>query len=524
MQTEETRAGTASVGAGSARATAWGVRARSPKETACLVVPLILALVGALVLFVLAFPLTERLSLGPEFGVSIEASLDAQPLGDDDSLQNDDLASAAKVVQARMVAYGVSDAVVTPREGGLTARLHAIGDVQRLVDVTTRTGKFELVEVDRISDAEAIAKIRSTGAGTILTPGSYVALMTNADLASVTATNQESDDGSSSTHALNFVFAGEGRQAFAEVTSKLSRSGGLLAFVVDGVVVAVSSVSTVLLDGQVSVSGGFSETEAARLAAILTGGELPVSLTSAGSSQMPPSLGQAALPVAAVLFVLAIAAVLATLFRRFRAYVLVVAAGVAVWLLLVVGGLAQLCQRLPFYLDLPALCGLCVGMASYLLWAHAVLRALARLVDEGGEPSVASLEATRHTCDVSAVCFALSLLLALFALALAWPAPVVHGLVGLALSLLASLLVQLCVAVPLIRLASLTGGTGAWDLRARPSAGAIQETKSAVAKRAGKPSGSAGHKPPKQSGVTLIKAAKARKAKQEAQGGGQSDE
>jgi preprotein translocase subunit SecD len=76
-------------------------------------------------------------------------------------------------------------------------------------------------------------------------------------------------------------FTPAGRTAFAKSTARLARlvpPGNQLAMVLDGTIISAPSVQSAITGGQAQIAGDFKQADAESLAALLTGGALPIPL------------------------------------------------------------------------------------------------------------------------------------------------------------------------------------------------------------------------------------------------------
>lgn len=89
----------------------------------------------------------------------------------------------------------------------------------------------------------------------------------------------------------------EGRDKFAEVTTRLSIGQDILAIYMDEDIISMPSVRVPILDGKAEISGSFTIESATDLAQTINAGALPFALKATSSSTISPSLGQDSLKV-----------------------------------------------------------------------------------------------------------------------------------------------------------------------------------------------------------------------------------
>lgn len=295
----------------------------------------IAALLAALVLLVasvlLALPPAEVLGWGVDFAGGTSYSY---ALADGAA----DTAATAVAVRSRLSALGVRGARVSSGEG-VTVEVPAGQDAADAVAVATRPGRVELVRLDAISDADALARVQAGASGVVLAEGSYEAFLDNSSIASIDPVRLSA---SSDLYGIQIAFTSEGAEAFAEVTSELAPVGGQVAVVFDGTVVAAPGVSDPITDGVVTVSAGLSLTDAAGMQAAVRTGVLPAELGEGTAAPLAPAVSGTGLLRALVVAGVAALAALVALLATMRLLGLVAYAGLVSVAVLEVGGLAAL--------------------------------------------------------------------------------------------------------------------------------------------------------------------------------------
>lgn len=396
----------------------------------------IAALLAALVLLVasvlLALPPAEVLGWGVDFAGGTSYSY---ALADGAA----DTVATAAAVRSRLSALGVRGARVSSGEG-VTVEVPAGQDAADAVAVATRPGRVELVRLDAISDADALARVQAGASGVALAEGSYEAFLDNSSIASVDPVRLSA---SSDLYGIQIAFTSEGAEAFAEVTSELAPVGGQVAVVFDGVVVAAAGVSDPITDGVVTVSAGLSLTDAAGMQAAVRTGVLPAELGEGAVAPLAPAVsGTGLLRALVVAGVAALVALLATM----RLLGLVAYAGLVSVAVLEVGGLAALSRAGLFVPTGAAYVVAAIVVCATFLELLRVLWRVRSCVRGGTDPRDAgSVALRRHARELAviAVAFvagglALFLLVSEGGLAsnpagLAWPVAAVAGALTLLL-------------------------------------------------------------------------------------------
>lgn len=399
----------------------------------------IAALLAALVLLVasvlLALPPAEVLGWGVDFAGGTSYSY---ALADGAA----DSAATAAAVRSRLSALGVRGARVSSGEG-VTVEVPAGQDAADAVAVATRPGRVELVRLDAISDADALARVQAGASGVVLAEGTYEAFLDNSSIASIDPVRLSA---SSDLYGIQITFTSEGAEAFAEVTSELAPVGGQVAVVFDGTVVAAPGVSDPITDGVVTVSAGLSLTDAAGMQAAVRTGVLPAELGEGTAAPLAPAVSGTGLLRALVVAGVAALATLVALLATMRLLGLVAYAGLVSVAVLEVGGLAALSRAGLFVPTGAAYVVAAIVVCATFLELLRVLWRVRSCVRGGTDPRDAGRVALRrHARELAviAVAFvagglALFLLVSEGGLAsnpagLAWPVAAVAGAITLLL-------------------------------------------------------------------------------------------
>ena len=106
---------------------------------------------------------------------------------------------------------------------------------------------------------------------------------------------------------------------------------GQIAIVLDGVVQSAPVVNTPVFDGNVSITGSFSQEEAEQLADVLNRGAFPVQVTPQETRTVSASAGGDSLKAAIISGLIGLALVLVFLVFYYRQLALVIIGGLAIW-------------------------------------------------------------------------------------------------------------------------------------------------------------------------------------------------
>ena len=369
-----------------------------------LVVILIIALI-------VSFPINTSISRGLDVSSGTALTFTATK-SDGSAPTEEELATTTDVLEKRLEDLGFSDARVVADGSTVTAQIPGTAvDAQQLGTELAQTGQLEFVRLDEIGDADALALINAGQTNVPLEAGTYTPFLDGSTLTS--ASVSQTTLSGTSIWLLNFSFNEEGAAVLAEVTQDLAANGGQLAVVLDGRVISAPAVQQAITEGDVSLSGGFTEQQAQSIEMVVASGSLPINLTFTQSAVQNPVLGREALTQG--ICALAVGAVLVAILLvvRYHALALLVFGSIVVSVLVWVGCSAVLSRVDVLLVTLPALAGLAytalIACADSLL----VLERFMEEVRKGRSLRTAATTGLSHT-SVSLVEACLVLFVAFF--------------------------------------------------------------------------------------------------------------
>lgn len=163
--------------------------------------------------------------------------------------------------------------------------------------------------------------------------------------------------------AVNLRFDDEGTQIFGEISQRLYGAQPPLnqfAFVLDGYVLSAPSMNAVILGGDPSITGNFTQESAKVLADQLKYGALPLSFTVESSNSISATLGSQQLQIGLIAGLIGLALVALYSLIVYRALGFVIIASLAVMAVLTYLTLCILAWRMGFRLSLAGVAGLIV--------------------------------------------------------------------------------------------------------------------------------------------------------------------
>ena len=104
-------------------------------------------------------------------------------------------------------------------------------------------------------------------------------------------------DPSTQTYGVSLTLSESGTEAFAEATTRLAESSGVISIWMDNTMISYPNVNDPITNGQASITGNFTAETAQQLADRINSGALPFALETANYSTIDPSLGTGALEV-----------------------------------------------------------------------------------------------------------------------------------------------------------------------------------------------------------------------------------
>jgi len=165
--------------------------------------------------------------------------------------------------------------------------------------------------------------------------------------------------------AVNLKFDDEGTKTFGEISQRLYGANPPLnqfAFVLDGSVLSAPSMNAMILDGNPSITGSFTQETAKTLADQLKYGALPLSFQVVSSDTISATLGSQQLQIGLIAGLIGLLLVAVYSLITYRALGFVIIASLAVMGVLTYLALCILAWRMGFRLSLAGVAGLIVSI------------------------------------------------------------------------------------------------------------------------------------------------------------------
>lgn len=362
------------------------------------------------------WPPNTEITQGLDIKGGLSVILTAEP-APNQQLSEDAMSRAETILTNRVNTLGVSEASVQ-RQGAdsFLVQLPGVQDAEAALAALGSTGQLEFVEVSTIEDTAAVSALQVGTENVELEEGTYEPFLTGDVITDAAA----GIDQNTNQAVVNLDMNSEGADIWREVTTRLTPTRGLVAIVLDGVVVSAPAVQEPIPNGQTQISGNFDAESAKRLAGILESGALPVSLTFSESRVVGPTLGQDSLAQGLIAGLVGLGLVAVFMGLYYRGLGVVSWFSLSIFASLFLGVLAVLSKVGAFALSLPGIAGivLTIGLA-----ADSSILQFERFKEEvrlGKTFRSAAKSGTRHaigtSLDADVVTFVSALMIYLFAI------------------------------------------------------------------------------------------------------------
>lgn len=215
-------------------------------------------------------------------GVQLVLDADMSEIAEDD--RETALESAQQIILRRVDLYGINEPVVQTSTAGDTYRL-----IVELAGITDSASALQLVGQTAELDFRLQGEIASdaTASADILLSSFQETGLTGAELRRASV----QFDQTTGQPTVLLEFNDEGKEQFASITR--DNTGQILGIFIDGFPIMLPVIQTPILDGQATITGGFTLDEAQQLAIQLNAGALPVKISPVEQRTIGASLGQA---------------------------------------------------------------------------------------------------------------------------------------------------------------------------------------------------------------------------------------
>ena len=441
-------------------------KSSSDRRNVWLLVLTTLLVVGAVFLFM---PPNEKINQGLDIQGGLSVTLTTSNASGEGEVSQENMEKSRAIIENRVNALGASETSVSVQgQNQILVQIPGMSDAEEALRIIGQTGKLEFARLDSFTDPEVVQKIESGQYGTEGTitdaygntlpsgktqhlkvdEGTYTDIVTGENIEQVTVDRASE---TSTDYAVNLRLDSEGAAAFWQASKDLLPTHGKIVIILDGEVQSAPAIQGEIPNGQVQITGNYTQKEAQQLQTILESGSLPVSFTVSQSQVVGPTLGQEALFAGLIAALMGLALVMLYLLFFYRGLGIIAAGAMAVFATLYLGILAGLSALGLFSLSLAGIAGivLTIGMA-----ADSSVLTLERFREEirmGRSVKGASITGVWHAIQTSIDADLVSLVSALCLFFLASASVKGFGLT-LALGILCDIVMMLIFKAPLIRL------------------------------------------------------------------------
>jgi len=353
---------------------------------------IILALLGIVCIasLVCAWPLKERITRGLWLRGGKAAIVHVES-AEGKSPSQEDINQVIGTMKNRLAALDVCDATAL-QEGGDTVLVEVpeFEDVESVANLIAGQGKLEFVLADDMGDADALAKINAGSTNVELTEGTYTAFLDGTHVASVSLSELGRD-----YYMPVFSLDEEGTKILAKVSKERAADAPGVYLVLDGRVVATASISQEITDGEWSFFSIMNHRQARALQTIADEAPLEAKLTRDGTKKVGPVLGKTGLWGLAIGAGVVYAAACIVAFKLYKKLAVLVAGGLAVFSIVMLGLMALASRVNDFVLTVPGVLG---GLLAAALTFVALMMVSGRFCEKVSHDSTvkgASLSAVR---------------------------------------------------------------------------------------------------------------------------------
>jgi len=457
-------------------------KSSSDRRNVWLLVLTTLLIVVSIFLFM---PPQEKITQGLDIQGGLSVTLTTTDTSGEGTISQENMEKSRSIIENRVNALGAAETSVSVQgTNQILVQIPGMSDAEEALRIIGQTGKLEFARLDSFTDQNVVQQIESGNYGTEGTvtdeygntlpsgktqhlkveEGTYTDIVTgeNIELVTVDRASETSTD-----YAVNLRLDSAGAEAFYQASKDLLPTHGKIVIILDGEVQSAPAIQGEIPNGQVQITGNYTQTEAQHLQTILESGSLPVSFSVSQSQVVGPTLGQEALLAGLIAALVGLALVMLYLLFFYRGLGIIAAAAMAVFATLYLGILAGLSALGLFSLSLAGIAGivLTIGMA-----ADSSVLTLERFREEirmGRSVKGASITGVWHAIQTSIDADLVSLVSALCLFFLASASVKGFGLT-LALGILCDIVMMLIFKAPLIRLMAprvISRNPGLWDIK-----------------------------------------------------------
>ena len=237
------------------------------------------------------------------FGIDIRGGVDVTFTSPEDIDATDAQLDAAKeVIVQRMINLGITD----------YESFIDYGNDRIIVRFPWKEGEANFDPEEAVKELGETAELTFREGYEVDEAGMYTGvtkdnvILVGSDVQEASAAYSE-DSAGNLEWQVSLELTSEGAKKFADATTKLAPSRGVISIWMDETCFSYPQVQTAITDGRASITGNFDADEAKALADKINSGALPFKLVTASFSTISPSLGSGALEAMVVAGIIAFA-------------------------------------------------------------------------------------------------------------------------------------------------------------------------------------------------------------------------
>jgi preprotein translocase subunit SecD len=298
------------------------------------------------------------------------------------------LDQTVEIIRSRVDSLGAQEPDISRSgEENIVVQLPGIRDPERALEIIGKTAQLRFREVGETAPASEVSDDENWEVTEgdpvdepVVFPSTDGRLLYRLGPAEVQGTHIDTAmpqfDQTAQGWLVVLDLTGEGREAFAEVTTRLAAEQRQLAIVLDRKVESAPAVQQAITDGRAQITGQFTERESKDLALVLRTGALPIELERSQVQRVSATLGTASLRSGLIAGAIGLALVALFMFVLYRLLGVITFIGLGLFGALILGVIGVIGVTRGFSLTLAGVAGLIVSLGiaadSYIIYFERV--------------------------------------------------------------------------------------------------------------------------------------------------------
>ena len=347
----------------------------------------VVSLVAVVLLAALSLAAVIFLDIRPKLGLDLQGGLSVVLTATTET-DAEVLDHTVEIIRSRVDSLGAQEPDISRSgEENIVVQLPGIRDPERALEIIGKTAQLRFREVGETAPAPQVSDDENWEVTEgdpvdepVVFPSTDGRLLYRLGPANVQGTHIDTAmpqfDQAAQGWLVVLDLTGEGREAFAEVTTRLAAEQRQLAIVLDRRVESAPAVQQAITDGRAQITGQFTEREAKDLALVLRTGALPIELERSQVQRVSATLGTASLRSGLIAGAIGLVLVALFMFSMYRLLAIVILGGLVLFGALMFGVIGLIGVTRGFSLTLAGVAGLIisVGIAAdtYIIYFERV--------------------------------------------------------------------------------------------------------------------------------------------------------